>query len=271
MVYEDPNGGSPIDATLNNQFQISIKDRGIISFEPPSPIIVNSNIIWIGMYMPPGMEFLADNRGNKILTYWAWTPESLINLRDLSSAQILGPSDGTSPVNLDIGGVARITATARSTDEITDAGVSNLEGVIEINDGASLEVFRYLKNYDGCPSLFYDIGDIIQSNHIIGPTCRETDSWNAPRSPAGLIRRSNFRNSVYDITFFNDSGNVYTGTIPTAVTHCVAPAITELKEATLGIAYESPRRWYLLPSATFRNLACAEISRGGSLSYFTQN
>jgi hypothetical protein len=102
-------------------------------------------------------------------------------------------------------------------------------------------------------------------------SCQEYPSWHAPRAPSGYTRRTNARGIVYDITFYNDDGEVLTNPVEFPITHCVTPALEEQETAVIGIAYGSPRRWELLPSERFGNLVCAEVYRGGSLSYFTPN
>lgn len=268
VVYQDPNGGSPVDAQLVASTQVTINQDGIFTVQFPSPVVVDSPIVWIGFYMPPGMVFRADRQGSSVLTYWAWTPDQLFDLRDLSQATIFGPSDGTAPVNIDIDGVARIRAEAISANAtITDTFLlDNLDPVEQVD---RLDV---LINYSGCPTLFKDETDIAVSyDNSITSNCREVESWNAPRAPTGFTRRTNARNIVYDLSFFDDDGQVIVGDLPIPVTHCVTPALNEQPSAVIGIAYGSPRRWEFLPSERFGNLVCAEVPRGGSLSYFTPN
>ncbi len=267
VVYQDPNGGSPVDAELVATTQVTIRERGEFTVQFPEPVIVDASVVWIGFKMPVGMEFRADRQGSSVLTYWAWTPDSRFDLRDLSTAQVFGPSDGTSPVNIALGGVARIRAEALTADAVlTDNFFAGLDQEIPLNP------LDFLINYSGCPTLFKDESDITISNdNRISSTCREVESWNAPRSPSGLIRRTNARGVVYDVAFFDSNGNVISEELPFPVTHCVTPALDEQPEAVVGLAYGAPRRWELLPSERFDNLVCAEIRRGGGISYFTPN
>ena len=265
VVYQDPNGGSPSDAVLVASTQVVLADRGVNVVEFPSPVVVDAPVVWIGFYMPVNMEFLADRQGSSVLTYWAWTPGARFDLRDLSSAQVLGPSDGSGPVNIDLDGIARIRAEAITANTtITETFLTD-----DVDFGVA-DRLDLLINYSGCPTLFKDESDIIVSyDNEISANCSEQESWNAPRSPSGFTRRTNSRGIVYDLSFFTDDGEIIAVDLPIPVTHCVTPAINEIDVAVIGLAYGSPRRWEFLPSEKFGNLLCAEIPRGGSLSYFT--
>lgn len=267
VVYEDSNGGSPQDATLVASTQTTIPAAGVFTVEFPAPVVVNSPIVWIGFYLPVGTQFRADRQGSSVLTYWGWTPENRFDLRDLSSAQIFGPSDGSSPVNINLGGIARIRAEAVTANTtVTEAFFNESQNAIPTDN------LSYLINYSDCPTLFKDESDVtITYGNTLSSYCREVESWNAPTPPTGYTRRTNSRNIVYDLAFFTDKGEVITGTLPYPVTHCVTPALEEQEFAVIGVAYGSPRRWELLPSERFGNLVCAEVPRGGSLSYFTPN
>ncbi|MEO0565520.1 MAG: hypothetical protein AAF125_25660, partial [Chloroflexota bacterium] len=269
VVYEDSNGGSPVDATLVSSTQVSMKDEGVYVAEFPAPVVVNSPIVWIGFYLPVNTIFRADRQGSSVLTYWAWTPGTRFDLSDLSSAQIFGPSDGSSPVNINIGGVAKIRA------EAVTANTRTTEALFADDDAAIPEdPFIFLENYPGCPTLFYDRADLtVTYQNTLGVTCRELESWHAFPwiTPAGFTRRTNSRNIVYDLAFYDDEGQVLTGFIDPPVTHCVTPALNEQESAVIGIAYGNPRRWTFLTSEREDNLVCAEVNHGGGLSYFTPN
>jgi len=267
VVYEDPNGGSPVDAQLVASTQPVINTTGVFNVSFPSPVVVNSPIIWVGFYMPPGVRFRADRQGSSVLTYWAWTPDGTFDLTDLSTAQVFGPSDGSDPVNIDLNGIARIRAEAVTANTQTTETFFADQDLLLPADPLDL-----LLNYDGCPTLFKDETDItVTYDNTISVTCREVESWNAPRAPSGYTRRTNVRNIVYDLAFYDDEGNVLPNELPHPVTHCVTPALEEQPEAVIGIAYGNPRRWEFLTSERYNNLVCAEVPRGGSLSYFTPN
>ncbi|MFZ4816369.1 MAG: hypothetical protein ACOYL5_17675 [Phototrophicaceae bacterium] len=263
VVYADANGGSPQDATLIASTQLVFTGQGRFTATFPTPVITDSPIVWIGFYMPVGTQFLSDRQGRSVLTYWAWTPDALFDLRRLSNAQILGPSDGSAPVNLNIGGVARITATARSANGVV------VDNFYRQFDQTATDDLSYLINYAGCPGLFKDEGDLrYPYNGSISPGCIEVESWNAPRSPTGFFRKSNSRGSVFDVAFYNERGLTYPNEIPYPVTHCIPADSADLDTAVMGVAWGVPRQWELLPTQRFRNLICAELPRGGGISYF---
>lgn len=268
VVYQDQNGGSPADATLVGAYQTAIRQSGVFTAQFPEPVVVTAPVVWVGFYLPVGTEFRADTQGSSILTYWAWTPGQRFNLRDLSSAAILGPSDGTDPVNLDIGGVARITAVARTANADVDPNLLNAPGTVQNPQ----EAVEYLTNYNGCPGVFYDTGDVnISLGSSVQPTCRQVEAWNSPNAPAGYSRFGVDFFTLWDLTFFTDQGTVLSEGVSIAVTHCIAPPLDVRDEVVLGIAYGSPRRWDLLETVVFGNLACAEVTRGGNLAYFVPN
>jgi len=272
VVYQDPNGGSPVDAEIIGFEQFTIAEPGVRTIQFDPPVVAASPIVWIGFYMPVGTEFRSDNQGTSVRTYWAWTPENTFNLRSLGNAQVLGPSDGSAPVNLNIGGIARITAIARTANaaSITDTSANVAREFF--GEEEAERATDFLTNYPGCATLFYDTGDVnVTYRNAISATCRELESWNAPRSPAGLVRRSNARNVVYDVTFYDSNGEVYVGNLPEPISHCVTPAQAEQPEAQVGLAYGAPKAWDLLASEQIGNLVCTEIFRGGLISYFTPN
>lgn len=268
VVYQDQNGGSPIDAELIGTFQTAIRQSGVFVAQFPEPVVVTAPVVWVGFYLPVGTEFRSDTQGSSVLTYWAWTPGQRFNLRDLSSAAVFGPSDGTDPVNLDIGGVARITATARTANADVDPDALNQPGTVQNPEEAA----EFLTNYDSCPGLFFDTGDVnISLGSTVQPTCRQVESWNAPDAPAGYTRFGVDFYTLWDLTFYTDSGTVLSEGVSIAVTHCIAPPQAERDNVVLGIAYGSPRRWDLLETEVFGNLACAEVTRGGNFAYFVPN
>jgi len=266
VIYEDSNGGSPVDAKLVASTQTRINASGVHQVSFSNPVVINSSIIWIGFYLPVGVQFLADRQGSSLLSYWAWTPGLRFDLTNLTTAQILGPADGSSPVSINMGGIARITARA------TTANSRVAEAYRFEQSNPSPSGTDVLTNYNGCPTLFYDQTDLlITLKGEVQANCAELESWHSPLVPAGYTRRSNSRGIVYDITFMNKIGQVITPDLAGAVTHCVTPALDEQAKAVVGLAHGSPKLWEFLPSQQMGNLVCAEVIRGGLLSYFTPN
>ena len=102
VVYQDGNGGSPVDATLAGSQQVDITSAGTFTITLTTPISITQPVVWIGFYLPVGFTFAADTSGTSVLTYWAWTTGGTFDLTKLNTAQVLGPADGTAPVNINI-------------------------------------------------------------------------------------------------------------------------------------------------------------------------
>ena len=47
VVYEDSNGGSPIDARLVSVNQVDIREAGTFIVQFAEPIVINSPVIWV--------------------------------------------------------------------------------------------------------------------------------------------------------------------------------------------------------------------------------
>ena len=47
VVYQDANGGSPIDATLAGQTQVTITQGGVFTVTFPTPISITQPVIWV--------------------------------------------------------------------------------------------------------------------------------------------------------------------------------------------------------------------------------
>ena len=80
VVYQDPNGGSPVDATLVRRQQVALEQTGINRIALDEAVIITEPVIWVGFYLPVDFRFHADQSGPSVLTYWAWTPASIIDL-----------------------------------------------------------------------------------------------------------------------------------------------------------------------------------------------
>lgn len=262
VVYQDANGGSPIDATLAGQTQVTINASGVFTVTFPTPVTINQPVVWIGFYLPVNFRFFADTSGTSVLTYWAWTPGGTFDVAQLASAAVLGPSDGTAPVNLNLNGKARITAEITGANGSTAGGAAPAAGTTPQITAASI---ASLQPYPGCAAALWDTADeIISLRDEINLHCREVPGWQSPSSPMGYVRRG----MLYDIQIFRENGNVVLGRLDVRVTHCIRPDAAELSSAVLGVAWGSPRVWQILPSVVFGDLVCAEVRRGGNLSYF---
>lgn len=273
LIYEDGNGGSPVDARLVSQTQVEISQPGTFSYVFSSPIIINEPVVWVGFYLPVDFRFLADTSGSSVLTYWAWTPGGRFNVNDLSSAQIFGPADGSAPVNIDLNGKARITAEISSVGGSSavpldpNAPVSLGSGAIRQLPGGSdvnLSIMQPFSSNE-CDTLYRDIDDLsITYRGSITVECKRLWAGYAPSSPLGYVRRQ----ILYEITIFNDQGYVVTDWLPQKVTHCIEPNPEDANVAVVGHAYGAPQTWEIRPTLRYGNLVCAEIGRSGLLSYF---
>jgi hypothetical protein len=260
VIYQDSNGGSPADATLVGRQTVNIESTGPVTITLAQPAIVTAPVVWVGFYLPVGFEFLADTSGTSVLTYWAWTENSTFDDTRLSNAGVLGPADGSAPVNINLGGKARITA------EISGANAQGTPVVVNNPQtiGASDANLAVLRQYANCVNISYDTEDErISYRDIIELDCRELETWHAPQDPLGYSRRA----LLYDVIIFQ-SGETLAGPLPIEVTHCIAPVAEDLERAVLGVATGAPKAWRILPSQRFGNLVCAELPHAGLVAYF---
>lgn len=256
VIFQDANGGSPVDAALVGQTQVDITQAGVFTVNFPTPVTVSQPAVWVGFYLPVNFEFLADTSGSSVLTYWAWTPNGRFDVTNLASAQVLGPSDGSAPVNIDMGGKARISL------EIAAAG----EGVNAVAQtiGAADVSMSVLQTFAECQALQWDTADeYVSYRDNLNVHCREVSSQYVAPAPEGYTRRG----VAYDMQFYQQSG-IVSGRLPIAVTHCIRPAAEDLDRALVGNAYGFPRTWRILPTQRYGDVVCAEIRRGGNLAYF---
>jgi hypothetical protein len=276
VVYQDANGGTPADATLAGQAQATITQAGVFTFIFPTPVTISQPVVWVGFYLPVDFKFLADRSGTSVLTYWAWTPGGRFDLTRLSSAQILGPSNGTAPVNLDLKGIARITAEISSsgfvpggptTVPVTVAAGTLVPGAsstqIPSTSNTNLNVLQVYP--PACDTLFWDTADVgVTYRGSIEPRCAAIWPGYAPANPLGYVRKQMY----YDLTFFNSKGQPISDPLPYPVTHCIQPSPEDINNAIIGIASGSPRVFKILPTLRVGNLVCAEVDRSGGVSYF---
>jgi hypothetical protein len=255
VIYQDANGGSPVDATVAGRTQVDITQAGVFTANFPTPVTVSQPAVWVGFYLPVNFEFLGDTSGSSVLTYWAWTPNARFDVANLASAQVLGPADGSAPVNIDMGGKARISL------EIAGAGAGS---PITQTLGAANVNMSVLQTFPACQALQWDTADEYTSYlDNLNVHCREVSAQLTPPAPEGFVRRG----ALYDMQFYQQSG-IVSGRLPIAVTHCIRPAAEDLDRALIGNAYGVPRTWRILPTQRFGDVVCAEIRRGGNLAYF---
>lgn len=267
VIYQDSDGGSPSNATVAGRTQVTINQTGVFTATLPNPVVITQPAVWVGFYLPVDFRFYGDSSGSSVLTYWAWTPNGTFDLNNLSSAAVLGPADGTAPVNINMGGKARISFEVTDGTGGTNVGTPGPgTTVVAPTTGSDQANLGLLQGYADCTDGYYDTADIaISYDYSVGPTCRNILVWNAPLTPPGYIRQP----PLFDITFYRDNGQPITDRLDIAVTHCIRPAPEYLSVAVLGTAFGTPRVWRILPTQRFGDRICAEIRRGGSLAYFT--
>jgi hypothetical protein len=276
VVYEDSNGGSPVDARLVSQTEAFLQTAGVARVNLPTPAVINAPVVWVGFYLPPGYRFWADEQGSSVLTYWAWSEGTTFDIANLATAQVLGPSDGSAPVNIALGGVARITAEIN-----TGFGSGANEEGIPIGvqlEGSTGEPLSVLSLYPYCGDrVLYDTQDLlISANGAFTMHCRADlgpfspgtfhNDDELPAPPSEWERRW----VLYEVTA---AGNFQTASghseiLRTPVTHCMRPEQAELETAVIGIGYGAPREWEILPTQRYGEWICAEVTHQGFLSYF---
>jgi hypothetical protein len=280
VVYQDATGGSPIDATVAGRMSVNIAQSGVFTAVFPEPVEINQPVLWAGFYLPVDFEFLADTSGTSVLTYWAWQPGARFDLANLNSAGVFGPANGSAPVNLDMGGIARINVEI-VTDGPVDTSTTTLATGVGAGvspridaDGRILQVvgdssvsLAPMVPYSECTSLSYDALDIaITYRQSVRFYCKPDNINFAPPTPEGYSRRG----LLYDVFAF---GLQSPGTVemPYPVTHCISPAAEDLERAVIGLGYGAPRQWTILPTVRFGSVVCAELNYTGHVSYFVPN
>jgi len=263
LVYQDANGGSPVDATLAGQTQVDITQAGVFTVTFPTPIQITEPVVWVGFYLPVNFRFLADTSGTSVLTYWAWTSGTRFDVANLSSAQVLGPADGTAPVNLNLNGIARITAEISPAGAAVNGTPVAAPSVVQAT-GSSDANLNLMISYSTCETLFFDSEDLLITFHdSVDLHCVELWPGFAPPTPAGYVQRQ----LLYDLSIWTDHG-IVTDFMPFEITHCIEPSPDDLPKAVIGLAYGAPREWHILPTLRFGTLVCAEVTHPGNLSYF---
>jgi hypothetical protein len=229
--------------------------------------------------------FNADQGGTSVLTYWGWAPGAEFDLSNLTTAPVFGPSNGTAPVNIDLKGVARITAEVTPPLAQT-GGFTQTTAPLgrQIVGDANINLSPMVP-YPECSSLLYDQDDvdiaIANRYHLL---CRADTLQDIPGDVGtGLVQNTgNIAEGirtfikggyVFDI-FTSDTDHLNQGSpdgsatrLPTPITHCMQPAPEHLERAIIAVAYGAPKRWYILPTVRFGNTICAELTNVGLVTY----
>lgn len=272
VVYQDANGGSPVDASLVHRQSVQINRRGVQRFILNEAAIITEPVAWVGFYLPVGFRFHADTSGPSVLTYWAWAPGGTFPLDNLASAPVLGPGDGTEPVSIDMQGVARITAELRPLfhQEMASDAVLGNQLIAEGEQDTSL-----LQGYPHCGGLLFDPEDIaITSRASFTVHCGVASEFEAPTEivhPDGHFLDLQRAGHLYKLEAQIPQDQLVHGAVnvmPVPVTHCIQIQAGDLEQAVIAEARGIPERWHALPSVRFEDVVCAEITTASYLSYF---
>ncbi len=281
VVYEDTNGGSPQDARLVARADVNISSTGVVRVPLNQPVAVNTPVVWAGFYMPVDFRFSADTSGSSVLSYWGWTPGSTFDLGNLGSAAVFGPSDGSAPVSINLGGVARISLEIDDPNARAETAPTTNNGVqIGITIGGDPNTsLAVMSGYPDtfCPNITYDPQDIlVTAGAAFTLHCRLEP---APMQP-GVI--GNISQVPSTIPGFERRGLTYqifangeyglpshvASKLRVEVTHCITPDAGDIERAVIGVSYGAPQQWYLLPTVRFGTSVCAELPHMGPVSYF---
>ena len=272
VIYQDGNGGSPIDATLAYRQQVQLNQSGINRVVLAEPAIITEPVVWVGFYLPVNFRFYADQSGSSVLTYWAWTPGGAFDVSSLANAAVLGPGDGTAPVGIAMGGVARITAELRTAQyEELVAGIPLGRQILpDVMQDTSI-----MQPYGGCESVLFDPEDIkISASSSFTIDCYVVDGFDAP----ALIQHPDEQTldlqrvgTLYKLKAEIPPEQHVPGAVnhlPVPVTHCLRIPPGDLESAVIGEAHFVPEKWVILPSVRFNDLVCAEVTVENYISYF---
>ncbi len=275
VVYQDANGGSPVDAVLLHRQTVSLGRSGINRIELSPAAIITEPVLWVGFYLPVDFRFYADQSGPSVLTYWAWTPGGSFDLTSLASAEVLGPGDGSEPVELEMDGIARITAEVRTPNY--EEMAANFLLTEQLETGAAQDTST-LQPYDTCDLLLHDPSDHSIDRALSFPLyCRVADAYESPAqiaNPPDQILEVDRRGPLYKLSTFLREDQIVPGRasqLPGRVTHCMQIPAGDIEQAIIGEVRESEtagERWYILPSLRINDYVCAEVSVAHYLSYF---
>lgn len=278
LVYQDANGGSPVDASLVYREAVALEQTGVNRIELGTPAIITAPVVWVGFNLPVGFRFYADTSGSSVLTYWAWTAGGTFDLTALSNAEVLGPGDGSEPVNIAMDGIARITAELRLAEyeEISVGVPLGRQVFTDVVQDTSI-----MRPYGNCGTLLYDPEDIeISAGSSFSLDCTVESEFNAP-SPLAQPQNQQLEllriGALYKLAAQIRPEQQVTGavsTLPVPVTHCVRVAEGDLERAVIGEIRArggtdpGPEIWHILPSVRFNDLICAEVTVANYLAYF---
>ncbi len=257
VVYEDATGGAPHDATLVYREVVSINESGNVRIALSEPAFVSETVAWVGFYLPVGFRFYADTSGASALTYWAWTPGGPFDLSSPARAVVLGPGDGSEPVNIQMDGIARIGIELREATGLELARLAPLGQ--QVAEDAEVDVSNF-KEHHNCPSFLWEPG-----SSSVDLTCLVGAQVEAPvviqDAPEGFIDVQR-EGMLYKLVAENYSA------LPKPVMHCIRVPEEHRETAVIGEARDIPERWYILPSVRYDDMVCADISFVNYVSYF---
>lgn len=275
VIYQDANGGSPVDAELIYRQQVRLDQTGVNRIALDQPAIITEPVVWVGFYLPVDFRFHADQSGPSVLTYWAWSPASTFDVAALSSAAVLGPGDGSEPVAIEMDGVARITAEVRVPELAEMGSAFPLGQQIVANVAQDTSI---LQVYQDCNQVLYDPQDNSISHDLSFPlSCRVVHGFEAPHritDPTGQMLDVQRGSQLYKIETWLRQEQLVEGRVsqlPVRVTHCLRVPLEDLDRAVIGEVREHETvgdTWYILPSVRFNDLICAEVSVAHYISYF---
>ena len=235
VVYQDGNGGSPIDATLVHRESVSLDLTGINRVALSQVAIITEPVVWVGFYLPINFRFHADQSGSSVLTYWAWTAGGAFDLDSLANAGALGPGDGTDPIGISMEGIARISAELRTPEYEEMAAGIPLGRQLVADTAQDTSIMRA---YQHCGQLLYDPLDIsVTGDNSFSLDCEVSDEVNAPTAiaqPLGQILDLQRAGLLYKLSAeipeplrIPDA----VSTLPVRVTHCfrIAPGISNAR------------------------------------------
>ena len=275
VIYQDANGGSPVDAELVYRQPVLLSQTGVIRTELYRAAIITEPVVWVGFYLPVDFRFHADRSGSSVLTYWAWTAGGTFDLASLASAEVLGPGDGSEPVEIAMDGIARITAETRTPNYEEIAAAFPLTEQLETG---AVQDTTALRAYENCDHLLFDPEDNSISVALSFPLyCRVADAYEAPykiANPPDQLLNVERAGPLYKLSTFLTEEQLVPGRasqLPVRVTHCLRIAPGDLERAVIGEVRESEtagERWFLLPSVRINDVVCAEVTVANYLSYF---